>query len=93
MSPGTNSLWVNGTLVSMSDRNVKAGFAPVDAREILAKVAALPITRWHYTNNAATTHLGPMAQDFYAAFGVGPDDKNTSPPSTKAAWRWRPSRG
>ena len=55
---------------------MKAGFAPVDAREVLARVAALPITRWHYTNDVATSHVGPMAQDFYAAFAVGPDDKH-----------------
>ena len=59
-----------------SDRNVKAGFAPVDAGAVLAKVAALPITRWHYTNDAATPHVGPMAQDFHAAFGLGADDKH-----------------
>jgi hypothetical protein len=59
-----------------SDRNVKAGFQPVDSKAILEKVAALPITRWHYTNdNTATRHLGPVAQDFHAAFGVGSDDK------------------
>jgi hypothetical protein len=71
-----SGLTVNGAFVNASDRNVKAGFAPVDAKEILEKVAALPITRWHYTNDADTPHLGPVAQDFYAAFGVGPDDKH-----------------
>ena len=59
-----------------SDRDLKAGFTPVDAREVLAKVAALPITRWHFTNDAATPHLGPVAQDFHAAFGLGADDKH-----------------
>lgn len=69
-------LWVNGAFVSASDRNVKAGFQPVNPKAILEKVAALPITRWHYTNNPATPHLGPIAQDFHAAFGLGPDDKH-----------------
>jgi hypothetical protein len=36
----------------------------------------MPITRWHYTNDVATPHLGPMAQDFYAAFSVGMDDRH-----------------
>ena len=62
----------------MSDRNAKSGFQPVDVVAILAKVAAMPITSWHYTNDVATPHLGPMAQDFYAAFGVGADDKHIS---------------
>jgi hypothetical protein len=59
-----------------SDRNIKSGFEPIDSRAILAKVAALPITRWHYTNDVATPHIGPMAQDFSAAFRVGGDDKH-----------------
>jgi hypothetical protein len=69
-------LTVNGTLITSSDRNVKEGFEPVDARSVLERVAALPITRWHFTNDTATAHLGPMAQDFYAAFNVGGDDKH-----------------
>src|ERR1019366_8130942 len=59
-----------------SDRNLKAGFAPVNAAEILAKVTALPITRWHYTNDVSTAHVGPMAQDFHAAFATGADDQH-----------------
>ena len=66
----TGSTWV-----SASDRNLKAGFAPVDTLAILAKVAALPMQTWHYTNAPGTRHIGPMAQDFQAAFGVGDDDK------------------
>ena len=61
-----------------SDRNVKSGFETISPRTVLDKVAALPSTRWHYTNDVATTHLGPMAQDFYAAFQVGPDDRHIS---------------
>jgi hypothetical protein len=61
-----------------SDRNVKSGFESVDSKAILEKVAALSITRWRYTNDTATPHVGPVAQDFYAAFGVGSDDKHIS---------------
>ena len=67
---------IDGTYRPISDRNKKAGFTPVDVDSVLAKVAALPLTTWHYTNDvAATPHLGPMAQDFHAAFGLGGDDK------------------
>lgn len=59
-----------------SDRNVKTGFEAVTPAEILSKVAALPISRWYYTNGAAVPHVGPMAQDFHAAFGLGPDDRH-----------------
>lgn len=76
MSLTSTGLTVNGTFLSSSDRNVKAGFEAVDAKSILEKVAALPIARWHYTNDLATPHIGPMAQDFSAAFKVGADDKH-----------------
>jgi len=70
------ALYVNGTFVSASDRNLKENFKPVSAREMLDKVAALPISRWNYKQDTSSEHVGPMAQDFYAAFSVGPDDKH-----------------
>jgi len=69
-------LSVNGTFVSTSDRNSKENFKPVNSRDVLEKVAALPFSRWNYKDDKASEHIGPMAQDFYAAFGVGPDDKH-----------------
>jgi hypothetical protein len=71
-----SGLTVNGSTCCTSDRNAKENFTCVEPREVLEKVAALPITRWNYKNDAGTPHLGPMAQDFYAAFGVGPDNKH-----------------
>lgn len=48
---------------------------PVDGFEVLEKVAALPISTWNYKADPPTVrHLGPMAQDFMAAFGLGDDD-------------------
>lgn len=59
-----------------SDRNAKEEFKPVDARAVLDKVAQLPITEWQYKANGDTRHIGPMAQDFHAAFGVGRDERH-----------------
>ncbi len=59
-----------------SDRNAKEDFKPVSSREVLAKVAALPITEWQYKKQSDARHIGPMAQDFHAAFGTGRDDKH-----------------
>jgi hypothetical protein len=59
-----------------SDRNLKENFAPIDQREVLARVAALPIQSWSFKENARIRHIGPMAQDFYAAFQVGADDRH-----------------
>ena len=76
MTLSTAGLTVNGTFVSASDRNLKENFTPVSGQDVLQKVAAMPVSRWNYINDAGTEHIGPMAQDFYAAFGVGPDDKH-----------------
>jgi hypothetical protein len=65
----------SGSWTSMSDRNAKENFAPLNPQSVLAKVAALPLSTWNYkAQNPAIRHLGPMAQDFKAAFGVGETD-------------------
>jgi hypothetical protein len=71
-----SGLTVNGAFVSSSDRNVKTAFVTVEPREVLNKVAALPVHTWSFTNDVTTRHIGPMAQDFHAAFAVGSDDKH-----------------
>ena len=60
----------------VSDRNQKKNIAPVDAPAILDKVSRLPISTWSYRQEPPDVrHLGPMAQDFRAAFGLGDDDR------------------
>jgi hypothetical protein len=76
MDQGGN-LWTLGAVNPPSDRNLKTNFAAVDTTEVLAKVAALPLQTWNYKNDAADVrHLGPVAQDFRAAFNLGADDKH-----------------
>lgn len=59
-----------------SDRNLKHSLVELDARDVLDKVAALPVYQWQPKGqNAHVLHYGPMAQDFHAAFGLGDDDK------------------
>ena len=66
-----------GSWSNLSDRNAKENFTPVDARGVLEKVAEMPITTWNYkAQEGSTRHIGPMAQDFYAAFGVGEDERH-----------------
>jgi hypothetical protein len=66
----------SGMWSSASDRNLKDRVAPIDDGAILAKVAALPVAEWSYVSERGVRHLGPMAQDFHAAFGVGEDDRH-----------------
>jgi hypothetical protein len=43
-------------------------------------VRALPISTWNYaTDDPTIRHIGPMAQDFAAQFGVGADDRHIHP--------------
>jgi hypothetical protein len=65
---------------TISDRDAKKNFQAVDAVSVLNKLAAMPITQWNYKWEADTNtpNLGPMAQDFKAAFYPGRDDKSIS---------------
>ena len=60
-----------------SDRNQKKNVTPADTDAILKKVSRLPISNWTYNEEpTAVRHLGPMAQDFRASFGLGEDDRS-----------------
>lgn len=64
----------------ISDRNAKAEFRPIDVADILARVVALDITTWRYKKDGPDVrHLGPMAQDFRAAFGLSNNDRMIFP--------------
>jgi uncharacterized coiled-coil protein SlyX len=65
-----------GSWSSLSDRNAKENFAPVNSREVLDKLSQLPISKWNYkSQDDAIRHIGPTAQDFAAAFHVGEDER------------------
>jgi len=76
---GKNGVWLPtgaGSWATVSDRNAKTAVQPIDPREVLKKVVALPMNTWQYkTQEAKYRHLGPMAQDFYTAFHLGETDK------------------
>jgi len=66
----------SGTWSQLSDRDSKENLATVDARAVLEAVVALPISTWNYrTQDDSIRHMGPMAQDFRAAFGLGVSEK------------------
>ena len=72
----SGNITTRGVLNPPSDRNVKTKFTTINPRDVLDKVSALPITTWEYKDSQGTRHLGPVAQDFHAAFGLGTDDKH-----------------
>ena len=70
---GSNS-WM-----SSSDRNLKENIVEVDYRDVLKKLLTVPISTWNFKSASNDLpHMGPMAQDFYAAYGLGDDDTHIS---------------
>lgn len=65
--------WVNA-----SDANAKENFEKVNGAELLDQIADLEITKWNYRGDAGSQHIGPTAQDFQKAFGVGSDGRSIS---------------
>jgi len=64
-----------GAWTDSSDRNAKENFTAVDGREILSRLARLPITQWNYKEEGTDVqHIGPVAQDFHGLFGLGQDN-------------------
>ena len=65
----------SGSWSSLSDWEVKANVSPVDEAQVLELLTDLPITVWNYTgHDPSVRHIGPTAQDFRTAFGLGEND-------------------
>jgi uncharacterized coiled-coil protein SlyX len=58
-------------LTFVSDKNKKENFQPVNGEAVLEKIRGLALSSWNFTGHdpQAFRHYGPMAQDFFAAFG------------------------
>ena len=60
----------------LSDKNQKDNFQPFDEKKILRQLKKMPVTAWNYKFDPNRQYIGPTAQDFKAAFGLGNDDKS-----------------
>ncbi len=57
------------------NRNLKENFEQVDGEQILEKIKTIPLTKWNYkADEGKEKYIGPMAQDFYAAFQLNGTD-------------------
>ena len=56
---------------NVSDKTKKENFRPVDGEEVLAKMRGFALTSWNFIGHdpKAFRHYGPMAQDFFVAYG------------------------
>jgi trimeric autotransporter adhesin len=66
-----------GSWSSLSDEASKRAIDPISGRKVLRKLASMPVSTWSYrAQDDSIRHIGPMAQDFYRAFGVGEDHRH-----------------
>jgi hypothetical protein len=69
-------LSTGGTWTNTSDANKKHAFKTVDGDDILARIVSMPVSTWTYnTESDSVRHMGPTAQDFRKAFGLGDTEK------------------
>lgn len=70
-SVGTQLVAGGNSWSTISDRRKKENFAPVVGEDFLNKISKMPLSSWNYKgqNSNIFRHYGPMAQDFFAAFG------------------------
>jgi trimeric autotransporter adhesin len=61
--------------IVVSDRDRKENFVGVDSEDVLRRLRAVPVSRWQYQDEEDRNvwHVGPMAQDWEAAFALGGD--------------------
>lgn len=65
-----------GAWSSLSDRELKDHFATVEPQQVLERLRALSIDTWNYqSQDSSIRHMGPTAQEFRAAFGLGESDR------------------
>ena len=70
---------VGGVWTNASSRDLKENFTKLDGDDILQKINSLDISEWNYKlESPGVKHIGPIAQDFYKAFGLGGSPGETS---------------
>jgi hypothetical protein len=69
----------DGAWSQVSDARMKTNFRDLDGEDVLARLGRVPIREWNYiSQDASIRHVGPTAQDFHAAFGLGSSDRRIS---------------
>jgi Head domain of trimeric autotransporter adhesin/Chaperone of endosialidase len=59
----------------LSDVRSKENFRDLTHEDVLGRIAQMPVREWNYiAQGAGIRHMGPTAQDFHAAFGLGESD-------------------
>ena len=79
LTAGVDLLPGAGSWSTVSDVALKDRFRDLDGEDVLARLARMPVREWPYlAQDTAIRHVGPTAQDFRAAFGLGESDRRIS---------------
>jgi len=77
LTTGCNLPAGSGVFSCASSRSLKENFDAVDGEEVLGRIRGIPVSRWNYVaEGRQVRHLGPVAEDFRAGFGLGVDDRS-----------------
>ncbi len=76
----SGNVTARGVIAQQSSRESKTDFASINAKKLMGAISNLEFWHWRY-KDAATgdIHLGPVAEDFFAAFGLGTNNKVIAP--------------
>ncbi len=70
---------ITGNVSMGSSREMKNDLGPVDGGALLNLLSELPIHSWRYLDEPnSVRHIGPMAEDFHATFGLNTDPRHLS---------------
>jgi hypothetical protein len=62
----------SGVFNCTSSRATKENFTLTNGEDVLSRLRKIPVSTWNYiTEGKQVRHMGPMAEDFYSAFGLG----------------------
>ncbi len=68
---------IGQNISASSSRTLKDNFVAIDPKAVLDRVALMPISEWSFKGEDIR-HIGPVAEDFQAAFGFGQVGKGLS---------------
>jgi hypothetical protein len=76
LTTGCNLPAGSGVFSCSSSRSLKENFGAVSGEDVLARIRGIPVNSWNYiAEGRQSRHIGPFAEDFHAAFGLGTDNR------------------
>ena len=76
LTNGCNIAAGGASITCASSMTLKENYLTVDGEDVLRRMRDIPVTTWNYIDEGRTSrHMGPFAEDFWNAFGLGDDPR------------------